>query len=265
MRSIPPHGRGSAFVSKENRRRPLVKRLDFHLHEHVCIAITSTASMPSSACGGIARTARTREHAFNVGIEKSRRAPATRSQVEGAASVPRRRKCPPGRMEILYVLPDYFEQFPSPAAWVGPRLHDRAADGAVLPCQTAREIRGLHSTTRAITHSNTSGLSRCIPQVSRTDWLRSLPKLPAQGDRLRRLPLPGIPAGRRRRPYGPRLLPLAHHRFITEALAEADSGAGAELIYRTARASVDFPERARPIMSPVREPARVKRFCCQPQ
>ncbi|MGH8023074.1 MAG: pyrroloquinoline quinone biosynthesis protein PqqE [Limisphaerales bacterium] len=48
------------------------------------------------------------------------------------------------KMDILYVLPDYFEPFPKPClhGW-GRVFMTVAPDGMVLPCQTAREIRGL--------------------------------------------------------------------------------------------------------------------------
>ena len=49
-----------------------------------------------------------------------------------------------GRLEILHVLPDYFQDFPKVClnGW-GRVFLTVAPDGAVLPCQTAREIPGL--------------------------------------------------------------------------------------------------------------------------
>ncbi len=48
------------------------------------------------------------------------------------------------RLEILHVLPDYFQQFPKAClqGW-GRVFLTVAPDGAVLPCQSAREIPGL--------------------------------------------------------------------------------------------------------------------------
>lgn len=69
----------------------------------------------------------------------------TRAQVEHAASVAEAaRQRLAGHMEILYVLPDYFEQFPKAClnGW-GKVFMTVTTDGTVLPCQTAREIRGL--------------------------------------------------------------------------------------------------------------------------
>ena len=48
------------------------------------------------------------------------------------------------RPELLHVLPDYFQQFPKPCLQGWGRVYLAVApDGAVLPCQTAREIPGL--------------------------------------------------------------------------------------------------------------------------
>jgi len=69
----------------------------------------------------------------------------TRGQVEHAAAVVDSARERLGRRpEILHVLPDYFQQFPKAclSGW-GRVFLTVAPDGAVLPCQTAREIPGL--------------------------------------------------------------------------------------------------------------------------
>jgi pyrroloquinoline quinone biosynthesis protein E len=69
----------------------------------------------------------------------------TREQVERAAAVVAGARQRLGRRpEILHVLPDYFQQFPKAclSGW-GRVFLTVAPDGAVLPCQTAREISGL--------------------------------------------------------------------------------------------------------------------------
>jgi pyrroloquinoline quinone biosynthesis protein E len=69
----------------------------------------------------------------------------TREQVErAAAAVESARSRMAGRPEILHVLSDYFQQFPKAClnGW-GRVFLTVAPDGAVLPCQTAREIPGL--------------------------------------------------------------------------------------------------------------------------
>ncbi|MBI3864069.1 MAG: pyrroloquinoline quinone biosynthesis protein PqqE [Planctomycetia bacterium] len=68
-----------------------------------------------------------------------------REQVERAAAlVDRARERLGRRPELLHVLPDYFQQFPKAClnGW-GRVFMTVAPDGAVLPCQTAREIPGL--------------------------------------------------------------------------------------------------------------------------
>lgn len=69
----------------------------------------------------------------------------TRQQVERAEeTVARARQRLQGRPEILHVLPDYFQDYPKAClhGW-GQVFLTVAPDGAVLPCQTAREIPGL--------------------------------------------------------------------------------------------------------------------------
>jgi pyrroloquinoline quinone biosynthesis protein E len=69
----------------------------------------------------------------------------TRHQVERAGeAVARARDRLPGRPAILHVLPDYFQRYPKAClhGW-GRVFLTVAPDGAVLPCQTAREIPGL--------------------------------------------------------------------------------------------------------------------------
>jgi pyrroloquinoline quinone biosynthesis protein E len=69
----------------------------------------------------------------------------TRAQVERAAELVAEARARPGeRMEIVHVMPDYFQQYPKAClhGW-GRVFLTVAPDGAVLPCQTAREIPGL--------------------------------------------------------------------------------------------------------------------------
>jgi pyrroloquinoline quinone biosynthesis protein E len=68
----------------------------------------------------------------------------SRAQVERAAEVVARAREQGPRPEIVHVLPDYFQRFPKAClhGW-GRVFLTVAPDGAVLPCQTAREIPGL--------------------------------------------------------------------------------------------------------------------------
>jgi pyrroloquinoline quinone biosynthesis protein E len=68
-----------------------------------------------------------------------------RAQLEHAAkTVEQARERLPGRPEIVHVLPDYFQPYPKAClhGW-GRVFLTVAPDGAVLPCQTARDIPGL--------------------------------------------------------------------------------------------------------------------------
>jgi len=69
----------------------------------------------------------------------------TRCQIENAIrKVKSARERLKDKMEILYVVSDYFEQYPKPClyGW-GSVFMTVTSDGTVLPCQAAREIRGL--------------------------------------------------------------------------------------------------------------------------
>lgn len=66
-----------------------------------------------------------------------------REQLERAAEAVAQARQRSRRPEILHVLPDYFQQYPKAclSGW-GRVFLTVAPDGAVLPCQTAREIPG---------------------------------------------------------------------------------------------------------------------------
>jgi pyrroloquinoline quinone biosynthesis protein E len=166
----------------------------------------------------------------------------TRAQVEHAAVVARaaseRLK---GRMEILYVLPDYFEQFPKAClhGW-GRVFLTVAADGAVLPCQTAREIRGLKfDNVRERSLEKIWFESETFCKFRGTDWLpepcQSCPRkeIDFGGCRCQAFLLAGDASV-----TDPACSLSPRHNLIAEALAESESGANEKLIYRTASASL---------------------------
>lgn len=69
----------------------------------------------------------------------------SKNQVEKAAKEASRAKEKyKGKMEILFVIPDYYSPFPKPCmqGW-GKIYMTVSADGTVLPCQSARDIRTL--------------------------------------------------------------------------------------------------------------------------
>lgn len=77
-------------------------------------------------------------------LNRERLLPSRRQLVQAAAALARKREQMRGRMELIWVLPDYYERFPKPCmgGWgmIGLTV---APDGTVLPCPTARGIRGL--------------------------------------------------------------------------------------------------------------------------
>lgn len=78
-----------------------------------------------------------------------------------------------GRLEILHVLPDYFQDFPKAClnGW-GRVFLTVAPDGAVLPCQTAREITGLEFANVRTASLEQIWLEDPVFQRFRgTDWL----------------------------------------------------------------------------------------------
>lgn len=78
-----------------------------------------------------------------------------------------------GKMFVLHVLPDYYQAKPKAclAGW-GNQFITVAPDGAVLPCQTAREIPGLEfPNVRDDSLSNIWDDSVVFNQFRGTDWL----------------------------------------------------------------------------------------------
>jgi PqqA peptide cyclase len=162
----------------------------------------------------------------------------SRAQVENAARVAdaaRRRLA--GRMEILYVLPDYFEPFPKPClnGW-GLVFMTVTADGSVLPCQTAREIRGLKfDNAREHSLEKIWFESEAFQKFRGTDWLpepcQSCPRkeIDFGGCRCQALLLTDDATA-----TDPVCSLAPKHNLIVEALAVAESGADEKLIYRNA-------------------------------
>jgi pyrroloquinoline quinone biosynthesis protein E len=160
----------------------------------------------------------------------------TRAQVEHAArAADAARQRLAGRMEILYVLPDYFEQFPKPCLNGWARVFMTvAADGAVLPCQTAREIRGLKfENARENSLEKIWFESQVFQKFRGTDWLpepcQSCPRkgIDFGGCRCQAFLLTGDATA-----TDPVCSLAPKHHLIVEALAGSGSDANERLIYR---------------------------------
>ena len=162
----------------------------------------------------------------------------TRAQVELAAQTAQAaRERLKGRMEILYVLPDYFEEFPKPClqGW-GRVFMTVTADGTVLPCQTAREIRGLKfENARAQSLEKIWLESDAFHKFRGTDWLpepcRSCARKEVDfgGCRCQAFLLTGDAAA-----TDPVCSLAPKHHVIAEALAEAEGAGEQDLVYRNA-------------------------------
>ncbi len=125
----------------------------------------------------------------------------TRAQVEEArAAVEKARAETDGRMQIVYVLPDYFERRPKPClhGWAsrGITINPR---GDVLPCQAAESIPASPSTTSVrVRWPGSGGRAKPSTAFRGTAWMpEPCQSCDFRGDRFRRLPLPGGPAHRR--------------------------------------------------------------------
>ena len=126
-------------------------------------------------------------------------------------------------MEIVYVLPDYFKQTRSPACRLDKQATDRDPGGTVLPCPAAAQIPApAASNVREHAVAASGRLAERSTGSAAPTGCRALPRLPAQGDRLRRVPLPGLPAHRGRGRHRPGLPPLAAARSVTRLVNQRE-------------------------------------------
>jgi pyrroloquinoline quinone biosynthesis protein E len=103
-----------------------------------------------------------------------------------------------GVLAIDYVVPDYYALRPKKCmgGW-GRQFFNISPSGKILPCHAAETITGLEFLSVRSNHS--------IGSLQSLSWHRldagAVPELRIQGDRFRRLPLPGLCADRRCRQY----------------------------------------------------------------
>ncbi|CAM5643962.1 PqqA peptide cyclase [Streptomyces canarius] len=137
----------------------------------------------------------------------------TRDQLARAReTVERRREELAGRIDLVWVVPDYFDGVAKPCmgGWGAVSL-TVAPDGTVLPCPAAASLPDLNPPN--VRDHRLAWIWQRSPAFNRfrgTDWMtRPLPVLSPPGGGLRRLPLPGVRPHRRRRPHrsGVRALP----------------------------------------------------------
>ena len=160
----------------------------------------------------------------------------TRSQVERAECVVEEaRSRLNDTMQIFYVLPDYFEQFPKPCLYGWGRVFiSIAPDGTVLPCQAAREIHGLmfeNVRTQSLEKIWFESKSFCM--FRGTEWLpepcRSCPRKTTDfgGCRCQTFLLTGDIAA-----TDPACSLSPHHGIIETAIKEAESTPQEKWSYR---------------------------------
>jgi len=165
----------------------------------------------------------------------------TREQLEaGERAVARARERLGPRMEILWVLPDYYEDFPKPCmgGW-GRSAMVVTPNGDVLPCQAATTIPGLEfENVRERSLADIWFESEAFQRFRGTDWMpepcRSCPfdrqEIDFGGCRCQALQLTGDAAN-----ADPVCHISPHHALVVEAREAAQSANGAALIYRTTR------------------------------
>ena len=182
------------------------------LHRQITISWPGSSPWPSNGRG----PARTGQYAvLRLGLAEPRRPDADQEQLAEAepivrAAIERLR----GTMEIIYVVADYYESYPKPCmyGW-GARQLTVAPDGNVLPCPASTAIKTLD-----FDNARDKPLARIWYESSSfnayrgEDWMSDTCRTCDRRGRLRRLPLPGVPAHRRRRGDGSGVLALAAPR-----------------------------------------------------
>jgi pyrroloquinoline quinone biosynthesis protein E len=160
----------------------------------------------------------------------------TRSQVERATRIVKEAiEELRGKMEILWVLPDYYEPYPKPCLGGWARLFlTVTADGVVLPCQVARGLPGLRfPSVRERTLAEIWFDSEAFQKFRGTDWMpepcRSCPRrtIDFGGCRCQAFLWTGDPAR-----TDPVCVFSPDHHLIQKALEEAEEEASTPWTYR---------------------------------
>ena len=140
----------------------------------------------------------------------------TRRQLDQATqAVEAARERLKGVLTIDYVVPDYHGVRPKScmSGW-GRQFLNVTPSGTAVPCHAAETLPGIAfpSVRRQQPRRHLVRLRRLQPVSRHRLDGRALPQLRAARDRLGRLPLPGLPAGRRRGPHRPGLRAVARPR-----------------------------------------------------
>ena len=180
----------------------------------------------------------------------------TREQLERARDVARAaRQRLSGRMEVLFVTPDYYAEFPKACmdGW-GRRFIVISPDGLVLPCHAAHTLPGL--TFDNVRQRPLGEIWRELGRLHRLPRRvldgRAVPELRAPERGLRRLPVPGVSPHRRRGGHRPGV------HAVAAASADRDGAGRDRRIRRPSSSSArrTAPPAPEPGVAPNATPAR---------
>ncbi|MGJ3559399.1 SPASM domain-containing protein [Streptomyces sp. INA 01156] len=138
----------------------------------------------------------------------------SRAQLEAAEVVVRAaRERLRDRMDIIYVIPDYYSRYPKPCmgGWASRQL-TVTPNGDVLPCPAAHSLPLPRASVRENSLERIWAESPVMNAFRGRTGCRNPAGAAPAGAGLRRVPLPGVPAHRRRRPHRPGLPPVARPR-----------------------------------------------------
>jgi pyrroloquinoline quinone biosynthesis protein E len=241
---------GTTSFAKKIAAAELARELDFPLTINVVLhrrnldRVESIIALAEGLGARRLELANTQYHGWAV-VNRAALMP-TREQIEaGEQAVARARERLGPRMEILWVLPDYYEELPKPCmgGW-GREAMVVTPNGDVLPCQAAATIPGLaFENVRDRPLGEIWLESDAFGRFRGTDWMpepcRSCPldrqEVDFGGCRCQALLLTGDAAN-----ADPVCRISPEHRLVVAAREAAESN-GAALVYRTER-----PLAARP-------------------
>jgi pyrroloquinoline quinone biosynthesis protein E len=239
---------GTASFGKKIAAARLARELDFPLTINVVLhrqnldRIEAIIALAEELGARRLELANTQYQGWAV-INRSALMP-TRAQLEvGEQAVARARERLGPRMEILWVLPDYYEEFPKPCmgGW-GRDAMVITPNGDVLPCQAAATIPGLEfDNVRDRPLEEIWFDSAAFQKFRGTEWMpepcRSCPfdrqEVDFGGCRCQALALTGDASN-----TDPVCHISPHHSIVVEAREAAQSGDGGALVYRTTRPPV---------------------------
>lgn len=160
----------------------------------------------------------------------------TYAQIEHAVTMVESAQCRlKGKMEILYILPDYYEQYPKACLYGWGRVFMTiTSDGTVLPCQAAREINGLKfENIRNRSLEKIWFESKTFRMFRGTDWMpepcHSCPQKMKDfgGCRCQAFLLTGDATV-----TDPVCSLSPHHSIIEQAIKESEQGSDERIVYR---------------------------------